>query len=124
MKGPIVLGSTWRKAMRRCCRPSARAASMYCISRMDSTLARMMRAARGMMGIEMAMTTFWTDGPSAADITRASTSKGNPCRMSSSRWEIRSVFPPKYALSSPMIPPKTLPRSVDSAPTTSETRAP
>ena len=41
----------------------ARAASTYCISRMDSTLARMTRAARGMIGIEMAMTTFWIDGP-------------------------------------------------------------
>ena len=63
MKGPIVLGSTWRKAMRRWRSPSARAASTYCISRIDSTLARMTRAARGTIGIEIAMITFWTDGP-------------------------------------------------------------
>ena len=94
MNGPIVLGRMWRNAMRRCWTPSARAASMYCISRIDSTLARITRAARGMIGIEIAMTTFWIDGPSAADITSASTSSGRPCRMSSSRWVIRSVLPP------------------------------
>ena len=86
MNGPIVFGSTWRNAMRRCRRPTARAASMYCISRIDSTLARMTRAARGMIGIEIAMTTLSIDGPSAADITSASTSSGSPCRMSSTRW--------------------------------------
>ena len=36
---------------------------MYCISRIDSTLARITRAARGMIGIEMAMITLWSDGP-------------------------------------------------------------
>src|SRR6185369_7346107 len=94
MKGPTVLGRTCRKAMRRWRSPSARAASMYCISRIDSTLARMMRAARGTIGMEMAMITFGIEGPSEADITSASTSSGSPCRMSSSRWATRSVLPP------------------------------
>src|SRR6185295_14023873 len=85
MNGPTVFGSTWRNAIRRWVRPSARAASMYCISRIDSTLARITREARGTIGLEIAMMTFWIDGPSEADITRASTSSGNPCRMSSRR---------------------------------------
>ena len=83
--------------MRRWRSPSARAASMYCISRMDSTLARMTRAARGTMGIEIAMITLGTDGPSDADITSASTSSGSPCRMSITRWATRSILPPAYA---------------------------
>ena len=78
----MVLGRTWRNAMRRWRSPSARAASTYCISRIDSTLARMTRAARGTIGIEIAMITLGIDGPSAADITSASTSSGSPCRMS------------------------------------------
>ena len=94
MNGPIVFGRMWRNAMRRCRSPSARAASTYCISRIDSTLARITRAARGMIGIEIAKMTFWIEGPSAADITRASTSSGSPCRMSMTRWVTRSVLPP------------------------------
>src|SRR5207245_1062364 len=82
MKGPIVLGRMWRNAMRRCRTPSERAASTYCISRIESTLERITRAARGMIGIEIAMITLWTAGPSAADITSASTRSGNPWRMS------------------------------------------
>src|SRR5438034_772970 len=78
MNGPTVFGRTWRKAIRRCRTPSARAASTYCISRMDSTLDRITRAARGMIGIEIAITTLWMAGPSAADITSASTSSGKP----------------------------------------------
>ena len=97
---------------------------MYCISRMLSTLARITRAARGMIGTEMAMMTFRTEGPSEADMTRASTSSGNPCRMSSSRCVMRSVLPPAYADSSPMMPPSTEPSSVLPVPTTSETQAP
>ena len=80
--------------MRTCRRPTARAASTYCISRIDSTLARMTRAALGMIGIEIASTTFGIDGPSAADMTSASTSSGSPCRMSITRWVMRSVLPP------------------------------
>jgi len=94
MNGPTVLGRMWRKAIRRCRTPSDRAASTYCISRMDSTLDRMTRAARGMIGIEIAITTLWMAGPSAADMTSASTSSGRPCRMSSTRWAMRSVLPP------------------------------
>ena len=67
---------------------------MYCISRMLSTLARITRAARGMIGIEMATMTLRTEGPSEADMTSASTSRGRPCRMSSSRCVMRSVLPP------------------------------
>ena len=52
MNGPMVFGKMCRKAMRRCVSPMARAASMYCISRMESTLARITRAARGMIGME------------------------------------------------------------------------
>ena len=59
----MVLGRMWRKAMRRWRSPSARAASTYCISRIDSTLARMTRAARGMIGIEIAIITLVIDGP-------------------------------------------------------------
>ena len=94
MNGPMVLGRMCRNAMRRCRTPSARAASTYCISRMDRTLERMTRAARGMIGIEMAMTTLWSAGPSAADMTSAKTSSGSPWRMSRIRWVTRSLVPP------------------------------
>jgi len=47
-----------------------------------------------MIGMEIAMMTLRIEGPSDADMTRASTSNGNPCRMSSSRWVMRSVLPP------------------------------
>ena len=80
--------------MRRWRTPTARAASTYCISRIDSTLERITRAARGMMGTEMAMTTLWMEAPSAADITMARTRRGSPWRMSSTRWVMRSVLPP------------------------------
>src|SRR2546426_666629 len=94
MNGPIVLGRMWRNAILRCRTPSARAASTYCISRIDSTLQRITRAARGVIGIQMAIITLWSAGPRAADITSASTSNGSPCRMSSTRWVTRSVLPP------------------------------
>jgi len=93
MNGPTVLGKMWRKATRRWLTPRARAASTYWNSRMLSTLARMTRAARGMMGIEMARITFWMEGPRAADMTRASTRRGRPCRISMTRWMARSVLP-------------------------------
>ena len=97
---------------------------MYCISRIDSTLARMIRDARGTIGMEIAMITLWMDGPSAADITSANTSNGNPWRISSSRWAIRSVLPPAYPDNRPMMPPSTEPSRVEPMPTMSDTRAP
>jgi hypothetical protein len=49
---------------------------------MARTLERMTRAARGMIGTEMAMMTLGSDGPSAADMTRARIKRGSPCMMS------------------------------------------
>jgi len=93
-------------------------------SRMESTLARMTRAARGMMGIEMARMTLGIEGPRAADITRASTRSGSPCRMSMMRWTTRSVLPPTYPERRPMTPPRSEATAVEPRPTRSDTRAP
>ncbi len=73
--------------------PIARAASTNGISRIAKVLERMTRAALGMRGIEIARITFSTDGPRAADITRAITSRGSPCMMSMMRWAIMSHQP-------------------------------
>ena len=44
-----------------------------------------------------AMITFGSDGPSAAVITSASTSKGRACRISVMRWNTRSTQPEQIA---------------------------
>ena len=58
-----------------------------------NTLARITRATVGISGIAIAMITFGSDGPSAAVITSASTSKGRACRISVTRWNTRSTQP-------------------------------
>jgi len=63
-------------------------------SRMASTLDRMTRAARGMIGTEIAMIVFVSEGPMAAARTSASTRMGSACMTSISRWLTRSVPPP------------------------------
>ena len=69
------------------------AASTKGSSRSASVLARITRATVGISGIAMAMITFGSDGPSAAVITSASTSKGRACRISVMRWNKRSTQP-------------------------------
>jgi hypothetical protein len=61
---------------------------------MASTLARMTRAARGTIGIEIAMHALMSEGPRAAARTRANTRIGSACMMSITRWASRSVLPP------------------------------
>jgi hypothetical protein len=104
--------------------PSARAASTYCISRIDSTLDRTTRAARGMIGTEIAITTLVIDCPSAADITIASTRSGSPWRMSSTRCVTRSSRPPGVAGQEADHAAQRGAEQVDATPTISETRAP
>ena len=54
----MTLGSMWRKMIRACLKPAARAASTYGISRMASALERMTRAQRGIIGMVIARITF------------------------------------------------------------------
>jgi len=89
-----------------------------------SATARTTRATRGMTGTEIATTTVPSDGPSAAVITSARTSSGNPCMMSSTGWMMPSTLRPVRPLSSPTAPPPSPPSSAQATPTASETRAP
>src|SRR5215213_6831305 len=93
ISGASVLGSTWRNAMRVSLMPIDLAASTNGSSRSASVLARITRATVGISGIAMAMITFGSEGPSAAVITSASTSKGRACRISVMRWNTRSTQP-------------------------------
>src|SRR5947209_11749174 len=93
--GASVFGKTWRTAMRNSLMPIARAASTKGSSRSASVFERMTRATDGISGMAIAMIVFRSDGPGAAAITSASTSKGSACRMSITRCARRSTQPPR-----------------------------
>ncbi len=82
-------------AMRHSLMPTAFAASTIAISRNASVLERITRAEYGTSGMEMAMIVVCRDGPSEADITKASTSSGSACMMSVTRCVSRSTQPPR-----------------------------
>ena len=116
MNGPIVLGRMCRNAMRRWRTPSARAASTYCISRIDSTLARMTRAARGMIGTEIAMTTLWTAGPERGRHHQGEHQQRQPLQDVEHPLGDQVGLAADVADRSPMMPPSTEPSSVDATP--------
>ncbi len=62
--GAMLLGSTWRKMMRRSLAPWARAASTNSIDFTLRIWPRTMRANVAQPRMPMAMNTFWKPGPS------------------------------------------------------------
>jgi hypothetical protein len=67
---------------------------------------------------------FCRDGPSAAAMMIASTSKGSACIISRIRWVIRSNQPSRYPDNSPTTTPIPEPSSIAPRLTISEMRAP
>ena len=83
-----------------------------------------MRATVGTSGMAMAMMVLGSDGPSEAAITRAITSSGSDCMMSSTRCTSRSNQPPKKPDIRPIATPIRQPSAVAPTLTASEMRAP
>ena len=63
-----------------------------------------------------AMTTLFSDAPSAAMIEIARMSGGKAIMASMMRWTIRSVMPPKWTLVTPTIMPMLAPMNALSRP--------
>ena len=63
-----------------------------------------------------AMTTLFSDAPSAAMIEMARMSGGKAIRVSMIRWTTRSVMPPKWTLATPTIMPMLAPMNALSRP--------
>ncbi len=63
-----------------------------------------------------AMTTLFSDAPSAAMIEMARIKGGNAIRASMTRWMIRSVLPPKCTLVTPTSMPMLAPMKALSSP--------
>src|SRR3989441_1412428 len=93
--GAITFGNMWRRMIRRCRNPAARAASTYGISRMASALDRDTRAARGLIGIAIATMTLTIPVPRIETTASARMISGNARKMSITRCTRRSTLPAK-----------------------------
>ena len=102
---------------------------MYGSSRIASARERTTRATFGIIGKPIAMTRFTSMPstmflPSTATTVIASMMIGNDSSTSMMRWMTRSILPPKYAETTPMIAPIVEPTNDARKPTASAVRAP
>src|SRR5215831_9029705 len=122
--GAITFGSMCRRMMRRWRKPAARAASTYGISRIASALDRATSAARGIIGIAIAMITLTMPVPRIDTTARARMISGNARKMSITRCTNKSTLPAKYALATPITAPIVAPRNAHAKPTSIAVREP
>ncbi len=123
--GGSALGNRWRKTMRACEAPSARAASTKssCFSR--STSARTSRAGSVHRVTAIASTSGQRLCPlSAPSTARRKKSVGNVIITSVSRESTASVAPPRQPPSAPSSTPSSRQSATEAKPTKRLTRAP
>src|SRR5439155_12207757 len=104
--------------------PTALAASMYGLWRIESTSDRSVRAAVGVSRTARAMITLFTDWPRAAISESARMMGGSAISVSTTRWLALSATPPTYAVTTPQRPPSVTPTSTETSPTQRDRRAP
>src|ERR1700687_1086190 len=110
--------------MRQFVAPTARADSMYGEATIPSAIDRTVRAAVGVSRTTSAMMTLLTDWPSAAISASARMMGGSAMTLSTTRWLPVSAAPPRYAVTAPQSAPNVMPKTTDTSPTYSDSRAP
>ena len=91
---------------------------------MTSVVARTTLAPYGMKGTAMAISSVLSERSSAASSAIAIISTGKAINMSTIRWMMASVLPPKYPLAKPSKAPMRVPAVEATTPTISEIQAP
>src|ERR1700704_6954161 len=103
MYGAMALGRMCWTMTRRHEAPTEVAASTYGFSLTDRAADRPIRAARGMIGMVMAITTFWTAGPRIDAMASARISNGNASRVRQTDCPVAQALEPSERHSSPYL---------------------
>ena len=131
--GPITLGNTWRRMMRRGDTPVTRAACTYSLLRSTSVEPRTVRAycTQPVSVMEMINTPKATESAALGNSARPTPAIRSATRMegkdsitSQVRMMSASTLPPKKPASKPSDTPITTERKTEAAPTSKEMRAP